>query len=108
LARYERACQPAPAGLRSDQRTPPINRPNDAPVSAQHAQLPENSSWGLVFQGVNSVSLAVVTSKVLLDILRDRREARHKPQATEESLGPLVRHVEQALAAHDARRGRGA
>jgi hypothetical protein len=72
-----------------------------------HPQLPENSGWGLAFQAVNSVTLAVVTSKLLLDMLRDRREARHKPQAADEQLGPLVRReVERALAEHDSQRGR--
>jgi hypothetical protein len=71
-------------------------------------QLPESGGWGLVFQTVNSVSLAVVTTKLLLDLLRDRREARHRAHATEENLGTLVRReVERALAEHDARRGRG-
>jgi hypothetical protein len=74
-----------------------------------HPQLPENSGWGLVFQAVNSISLAVVTSKILLDMLRDRREARHKSQPADEGLGPLVRReVERALAAQDGRRSRGA
>jgi hypothetical protein len=68
---------------------------------------PESGSWGLVFQAVNSVTLAVVTSKVLIDMLRDRREARHKSPA-DANLGPLVRReVEWALAEHDAYRGRG-
>ena len=70
--------------------------------------LPESGSWGLVFQAVNSVTLAVVTSKLLLDMLRDRKEARHKAPAADENLGPLVRReVERALAEHDTRRGRG-
>jgi hypothetical protein len=70
---------------------------------------PKSSGWGLAFQAVNSVSLAIVTSKMLLDMLRDRKEARHKAQATDETLGPLVRReVERALAAHDTRRGGGA
>jgi hypothetical protein len=70
---------------------------------------PESGGWGLAFQAVNSVSLVIVTSKLLLDMLRDRKEARHKAQATDENLGPLVRReVERALAAHDTRRGRGA
>lgn len=73
-----------------------------------HTQLPENSSWGLAFQAVNSVCLGVVTVKLALDMIRDRREARHKPQADAEHLGPLVRReVERALAEHDGRRGRG-
>jgi hypothetical protein len=73
-----------------------------------YPQMPENSGWGLAFQAVNTVSLAVVTSKVLIDMLRDRREARHKAQGADENLGPLVRReVERALAAHDAHRGRG-
>jgi hypothetical protein len=42
-------------------------------------------------------------------MLRDRKEARHKAQTTDENLGPLVRReVERTLAAHDTRRGRGA
>jgi hypothetical protein len=69
---------------------------------------PESGGWGLAFQAVNSVSLAIVTCKLLLDMLRDRKEARHKVQAADENLGPLVRReVERALAAHDTRRGRG-
>jgi hypothetical protein len=67
---------------------------------------PESGGWGLAFQAVNSVSLAIVTCKLLLDMLRDRKEVRHKAQATDESLGPLVRReVERTLAARDARRG---
>jgi hypothetical protein len=70
---------------------------------------PESGGWGLVFQAVNSVTLAVVTSKLLLDMLRDRKEARHKTQGADENLGPLVRReVERALAAHNTHRGRGA
>jgi membrane protein implicated in regulation of membrane protease activity len=63
---------------------------------------------GLVFQAVSSVSLAVVTTKLLLDLLRDRKESRHRAQATEGNLGPLVRReVERALAEHHSLRGRG-
>jgi hypothetical protein len=65
---------------------------------------PEYAGWSLAFQAVSSVSLAVVTSKLLLDMLRDRKEARHKPQAADENLGPLVRReIERTLAEHDAR-----
>jgi hypothetical protein len=72
-----------------------------------HAHLPEGG-WGLAFQAVNSVCLAVVTSKLLIDMLRDHNEAKHKAQANAEQLGPMVRReVERALAAHSARRGRG-
>jgi hypothetical protein len=67
-----------------------------------HGQPPENG-WGLVFQAVNSVTLAVVTGKILLDMLRDRKEARHKAKAEVENLGPLVRReIERALTQHDA------
>jgi hypothetical protein len=56
---------------------------------------------------VSSIGLTVVTSKMLLDLLRDRHEPRHKTHAADENLGPLVRReVERALAEHDARRGR--
>jgi hypothetical protein len=73
-----------------------------------HTAMPENSDWGLVFQAVSSISLAVVTSKVLLDMLRDRKESRQKAHVTDENLGPQVRReIERALAAHDDRRGRG-
>jgi hypothetical protein len=73
-----------------------------------HTQLPENSSLGLAFQAVNSVCLVILSSKVLLDMVRDRKEARHKPQSPDELLGPVVRReVERALAGHDGRRGRG-
>jgi hypothetical protein len=72
------------------------------------SQPPESGGWGLAFQAVNSVSLAIVTCKLLLDMLRNRKEARHKAQATDENLGLLVRReVERALAAYDTRRGRG-
>jgi hypothetical protein len=48
-----------------------------------------------------------VTSKLLLDMLRERREARRKAQITDETLGPLVRReIERALADRDARRVR--
>ena len=75
-----------------------------------YLQPPENGGWGLAFQAANSVSLGdVVTSKLLLDMLRDRKEARHKAAARDENLGPLVRReVERALADRDAGRGRGA
>jgi hypothetical protein len=69
---------------------------------------PESGGWGLVFQAVSSISLAVVTSKLLFEMLRDRKENRHKTQRADEDLGPLVRReVERALAEHDARSGRG-
>ena len=68
---------------------------------------PEYAGWSLVFQAVSSVSVAVVTSKLLFDMLCDRKEARHKPPATGENLGPMVRReIERALAAHDPARGR--
>jgi hypothetical protein len=68
---------------------------------------PEYAGWSLVFQAVNSISLTVVTSRLLLDMLRDRKEARHKAQADDKNLGPLVRReIERALAAHDAGRSR--
>jgi hypothetical protein len=70
-------------------------------------QLPESTTWGLAFQAVNSVALAVVSSKILLDMVCERRETRHKPQPVDENLGPLVRReVQRALAAQDERRGR--
>ncbi len=56
----------------------------------------------------SSVGLGGVTGKVLIDLLRNRKEDRHKPQADAENLGPLVRReVERALAAHNGRRARG-
>lgn len=73
-----------------------------------NAPMPENAGWGLVFQAVNSIALTVVTSKVLLDMLRDRKGTQQKTNVTDENLGPLVRReMERALAAHDGRRGRG-
>jgi hypothetical protein len=56
----------------------------------------------------SSVRLAVATGKVLLDLLRERKEDRHKPQADAENRGPLVRReLERARAAHNGRRARG-
>jgi hypothetical protein len=73
-----------------------------------HAAMPENAGWGLAFQAVNSIALTVVTSKVLFDMLRDRKHTQQKAHVTDENLGPLVRReIERALAAHDGHRGRG-
>ncbi|HJT77455.1 MAG TPA: hypothetical protein VJ739_09665 [Gemmataceae bacterium] len=73
-----------------------------------YPQPPENAGWGLAFQTVNTVALAVVTSKLLFDMLRDRKEARHRAPVADEKLGPLVRReIERTLAQHDAGRGRG-
>ncbi len=73
-----------------------------------HIPLPQNGGWGLAFQVVNSVCLTVVTSKILFDMLRDRKESGRAAQPTGENLGPMVRcEVERALAAYNARRGRG-
>jgi hypothetical protein len=71
-------------------------------------QPPEGGRWGQVFAVISSVSLAVVTGKMLLDMVRGHKAARHEPRGKAEDLGPLVRReVERALAEHDAHRGRG-
>ncbi len=68
----------------------------------------ESGGWGLVFQAVSSVSLGIVTIKLLLDTLRDNKQSKVKAHAVDENLGPLVRReVERALAAHDVHPGRG-
>ena len=55
----------------------PIN-PNPLHVATQAERLAkqENGNWGVVFQAITAVSLAVVTGKMLLDMLRehDRRK----------------------------------
>lgn len=50
----------------------PLN-PNPLHVASHAERLArqENGKWGLVFQAITAVSLAVVTSKMLLDMLRD-------------------------------------
>ena len=49
------------------------HNPNPLHVASQAERLArqEHGTWGLVFQGITAVSLAVVTSKMLLDMLRD-------------------------------------
>jgi hypothetical protein len=87
------------------------NNPNPLHVASQAERLArqEHGTWGLVFQSITAVSLAVVTSKMLLDMLRDHEKTRNKAQGADENLGPLVRReVERTLAAHDTHRGRGA
>jgi hypothetical protein len=75
---------------------------------APNPQPPEGGRWGQVFAAISSDSLAVVTGKVLLDMVRGHRAARHEPRGQAEDLGPMVRReVERALAEHDQRRGRG-
>jgi hypothetical protein len=70
-------------------------------------QPPEGSPWGTVFAAVSAISLAIVSSKMLLEMLRDRHGERRQPYPPAEELGALVRReVERALAAHDASRGR--
>jgi hypothetical protein len=70
-------------------------------------QLPEGSPWGTVFAAVSAISLAIVSSKMLLEMLRDRHAERRQPRPSAEELGPLVRReVERALTTHEARHGR--
>jgi hypothetical protein len=70
---------------------------------------PEGGRWGQVFAAVSSVSLAVVTGKLLLDMALGPRAARHEHRDRPEDLGPMVRReVERGLAEHDKHRGRGA
>jgi hypothetical protein len=70
-------------------------------------QPPEGSPWGTVFAAVSAISLAIVSSKMLLEMLRDRHAERRKPNPAPEDLGPLVRReVERALTAHEASLGR--
>jgi hypothetical protein len=66
-------------------------------------QPPEGGPWGTVFAAVSAISLAIVSSKMLVEMLRDR----HQPRPPAEDLGPLVRReVERALTAHEAGRVR--
>jgi hypothetical protein len=70
-------------------------------------QPPEGSPWGTVFAAVSAISLAIVSSKMLLEMLRDRYADRRQPRPPTEELGPLVRReVERALTAHEASLGR--
>ena len=45
--------------------------PLDVASQAERMARQEQGRWGLVFQAITAVSLAVVTSKMLLDMLRD-------------------------------------
>ena len=87
--------------------------PLDVATQAERMARQEQGRWGLVFQAITAVSLAVVTSRMLLDMLRDhtRRQgnsANHAGGAGDD-LGPAVRReVERALARREAGHSRGA
>jgi len=67
---------------------------------------------GIVFQAITSISLGVMTARMLYDMVHgdDRgRHGRHNREAADDDLGPAVRReVERAQAEHRARQqGRG-
>jgi hypothetical protein len=76
-------------------------------------QAQQSGRWGIVFQAITSVSLAVMTTRMLYDMVRgdDRsRDGRRGWDQPGKDLGQAVRReVERALAGHESdqqRRGR--
>jgi len=87
--------------------------PNPLRIASQAERLAgqDSGAWGLVFQGITAVSLAVVTSKMLLEMLRSHEPTTRKQAAAaavDDDPGPAVRReVERAVECALAARGRG-
>ena len=70
------------------------------------AQAEQAGRWGIVFQAITSISLAVMSSRMLYDMVRGDHRSRHGRswEQPAQDLGPAVRReVERVLAEDESR-----